>query len=44
MKRQMRREVWEEEQRFENPHRHYLDFSPAYCQMKMKMLGEPAKE
>ncbi len=44
VKRQMRREVWEEEQRFENPHRHYLDFSPAYYQMKMKMLGEPAKE
>ena len=43
VKRQMREEVWEEEQRFENPHRHYLDFSPAYYQMKMQMLGD-AKE
>ena len=28
--------IWEEEQRFENPHNHYLDMSPAYYDMKMK--------
>ena len=30
----------EEEQRFENPHEHYLDMSPAYYEMKMDMLHE----
>ena len=40
VKRQMRTEIWEEEQRFENPHEHYLDMSPAYYQMKMEMLGK----
>ncbi len=40
VKRQMAAEIWEEEQRFENPHEHYLDMSPAYYAMKMNMLGK----
>lgn len=39
VKKQLRDEIWEEEQRFENPHRHYLDMSPAYYSMKMHLLG-----
>ena len=38
VKKQLEREVWEEEQRFENPHRHYLDMTPAYYENKMKLL------
>lgn len=38
--RQLADEVWEEEQRFENPHRHYLDMTPAYYEMKMQLLTE----
>lgn len=38
--KQLNTEVWEEEQRFENPHEHYLDMSPAYYEMKMDMLHE----
>ena len=33
-------EAEKEEQRFENPHEHYLDMSPAYYEMKMDMLHE----
>ena len=40
MEKQLNTEVWEEEQRFENPHEHYLDMSPAYYEMKMDMLHE----
>lgn len=40
VERQLSGEVWEEEQRFENPHIHYLDMSPAYYEMKMNMLHE----
>ncbi len=36
--RQLSEEIWEEEQRFENPHGHYLDMSPAYYEMKMELL------
>ena len=36
--RQLREEIWDTEQRFENPHIHYLDMSPAYYEMKMDML------
>ncbi len=39
---QLEREVWEEEQRFENPHRHYLDMTPAYYREKMELLEEKA--
>ncbi len=44
VKNQIEREVWEEEQRFENPHKHYLDMTPAYYQMKIKLLAEGAPE
>lgn len=37
---QLENEIWQEEQRFENPHRHYLDMSPAYYEMKMELLDE----
>lgn len=40
VERQLSGEVWEEEQRFEHPHGHYLDMSPAYYAMKMNMLDE----
>ena len=39
LKDQLRHEIWAEEQRFENPHLHYLDMSPAYYEMKMQMLS-----
>ena len=35
--------AFEPEQRFENPHRHFLDMSPSYYEMKMDLLCE-AKE
>ncbi|MCR4695537.1 MAG: nicotinate phosphoribosyltransferase [Pseudobutyrivibrio sp.] len=35
--------VWQEEQRFENPHKHYLDMTPAYYNMKMELLREKDK-
>ena len=40
---QLAHEIWPEEQRFEFPHIHYMDMSPAYYDMKLKML-EDAKE
>lgn len=36
---QLAHEIWEEEQRFENPHSHYLDMSPDYYHMKMDLLN-----
>lgn len=38
VKRQLRDEIWASEQRFENPHIHYLDMSPEYYEMKMDLL------
>ncbi len=38
--RQLSDEIWEEEQRFENPHSHYLDMSPDYYELKMSLLDE----
>ena len=38
VRRQLRDEIWAEEQRFENPHRHFLDMTPAYYEMKMDLL------
>jgi nicotinate phosphoribosyltransferase len=38
VKRQLDTCVWEEEQRFENPHTHYVDMTPALYQLKTKML------
>ena len=37
---QLQNEIWQEEQRFEFPHIHYMDMSPSYYQMKMQMLEE----
>lgn len=39
---QLDNEIWPEEQRFENPHRHYVDMSPKYYEMKMDMLSSVA--
>ena len=38
VKHQLEHEIWQEEQRFENPHRHYLDMTPDYYDMKMSLL------
>ncbi|MCR4851936.1 MAG: nicotinate phosphoribosyltransferase [Lachnospiraceae bacterium] len=38
VKDQFKNEIWEEELRFEQPHVHYLDMSPAYYEMKMNLL------
>lgn len=38
VKRQLEHEIWEEEQRFENPHLHKLVMSPAYYETKMDLL------
>ena len=40
VKRQLDHEIWTEEQRFTNPHEHYLDMSLGYYAMKMKLLKE----
>ena len=40
VKEQLDGEIWQEEQRFENPHTHYLDMSPAYYEMKLALLNE----
>ncbi len=39
---QIKNEIWETEQRFENPHKHYLDMTPDYYEMKMNMLYDKA--
>lgn len=39
VQKQLHDEIWQEEQRFENPHRHYLDMSPDYYHMKMDLLN-----
>jgi len=40
VKEQLNGEIWEEEQRFENPHIHYVDMSPEMYELKMSMLHE----
>ncbi len=40
VKKQLEEEIWEEEQRFANPHVHYLDMSPSYYKMKSGFLGK----
>ena len=40
VEQQLENEIWVEEQRFENPHKHYLDMSPCYYELKMRMLHE----
>ena len=42
--RQLNGEIWEEEQRFENPHLHYLDMTPDYYELKMSLLYETRKQ
>lgn len=37
---QLDNEIWEEEQRFENPHLHHLDMSPDYYNYKMELLNK----
>lgn len=44
VKVQLKDEIWEEEQRFENPHRHYLDMTPDYYELKMELLSETRKQ
>ncbi len=38
VKYQLENEIWPEEQRFENPHKHYLDMSPDYYSLKNGLL------
>ena len=40
VKKQLEQEIWPEEQRFENPHQHFLVMSPAYFQMKINLLRQ----
>lgn len=40
VKQQLSSEIWIEEQRFENPHTHYMDMTPDYYEMKMELLNE----
>lgn len=40
VRKQLKEEIWEEEQRFENPHIHYMDMTPDLYDMKMSMLHE----
>lgn len=40
---QLDNEVWEEEQRFENPHTHYMDMSPELYEVKMNLLHQSRK-
>jgi nicotinate phosphoribosyltransferase len=44
VKHQLSNEIWEEEQRFENPHIHFLDMTPKYYEMKMEMLNDKKGE
>ena len=40
VKKQLTEEIWEEEQRFVNPHKHYMDMTPDYYDLKMSLLNE----
>ena len=40
VRHQLDNEIWQEEQRFENSHTHYLDMSPAMFELKMSLLHE----
>lgn len=44
VQKQLETEIWQEEQRFENPHKHYLDMSLAYYEMKVSLLHESRNE
>ena len=43
VKKQLENEIWQEEQRFENPHKHYVDMSVGYYEMKMNLLKQTKK-
>ena len=43
VKKQLENEIWQEEQRFENPHKHYVDMSVSYYEMKMDLLKQTKK-
>lgn len=43
VKKQLEEEIWEEEQRFINPHVHYMDMTPDYYELKMGLLHERSK-
>lgn len=40
VQKQLSEEIWEEEQRFVNPHRHYMDMTPDYYDLKMSLLHD----
>lgn len=40
VRHQLENEIWQEEQRFENAHPHYLDMSPSMFELKMGLLHE----
>ena len=40
VKKQLEEEIWEEEQRFENPHKHFMDMTPELYEEKMNLLYE----
>lgn len=44
VKKQLNDEIWEEEQRFENPHTHYMDMTPDYYELKMQLLEDSRKD
>ena len=44
VQKQLDSEIWKEEQRFENPHSHYLDMTPDYYEMKMSLLYESRQD
>lgn len=44
VKRQLSEEIWEEEQRFENPHTHYMDMTPELYETKMNLLYDSRRE
>lgn len=44
VRHQLEHEIWEEEQRFENPHKHYMDMTPELYEEKMNLLYEARNE
>lgn len=44
VRQQLEHEIWEEEQRFENPHKHYMDMTPELYEEKMNLLYEARAE
>lgn len=44
VKYQLEKNIWQEEQRFENPHEHYIDFTPDLYEIKMNLLEKLRNE